>query len=174
MYNLSLFQKMSTLWEQHVFWTRLFLISVAESLSDLEPTRNRLLRNPVDIAAVYRMYYGNDVARVVQDLLTEHLTIGGDIIVALKNGNTELATNLTKKWYENADEMAKAFSSFNPYYDEEELRRMFYNHLQLTTVEVEARLRRDYNADIMAFDRVEKEALQMANYFVMGILKQFG
>ena len=163
--ELNLLEEMNTLWEQHVFWTRLFLISVAESLDDLELTKNRLLRNPKDIASVYRRYYGNDIASRLETLLTEHLVIGGDLIVALKNKNTTLASTLTQKWYQNADEMAEFFSSFNPYYDKEEVRQMFYTHLQLTTDEVTARLRRDFAADIAAFDKIEKEALEMSRYF---------
>ena len=162
---LDLLKEMNTLWEQHVFWTRLFLISVAEDLNDLDLTTKRLLRNPADIAEVYRQYYGDGIAKTVRELITEHLMIGGDLIKALKAGNTALATTLNQKWYKNADDMAEAFSSFNPHYDKEEVRRMFYTHLRLTTEEVAARLRRDYAADIAAFDKVEKEALKMAQYF---------
>lgn len=171
--SMELLQEMNMLWSQHVYWTRLFLISVAENLKDLDATKRRLLRNPSDIANVYRMYYGEDVAKRVEALLTEHLIIGGDLIVALKNGNNMLASELTKKWYKNADDMAEYFSSINPNYNREELRRMFYTHLQLTTEEVAARLRKDYAADIMAFDNVEKEALNMARYFAIGIIRQF-
>jgi len=171
--ELALREELNTLWEQHVFWTRLFLISVAESLKDLEPTKRRLLRNPVDIANVYRRFYGEDIAKRIESLLTDHLAIGGDLIVALKNGNHMLATELTQKWYKNADEMAEFFSSINPNYNKEELRRMLYTHLQLTTLEVTSRLAKDYEADIMAFDRIEKEALEMARYFATGIVRQF-
>lgn len=70
---MNLSDEMNTLWEQHVFWTRLFLISVAENLKDLNETEKRLLRNSVDIANIYRRYYGNSVAQRIQNLLTEHL-----------------------------------------------------------------------------------------------------
>ena len=103
---LNLIREMDTLWEQHVFWTRLFLISVAEDLKDLDVTTKRLLRNPADIAAVYRRYYGEAVARRIQDLITEHLEIGGDLIKALKNGDSASAATLTQKWYRKADERA--------------------------------------------------------------------
>lgn len=81
------------------------------NLADLEPTKARLLKNPKDIADVFRKYYGNNVASTIEKLLTEHLVIGGDIIVALKNGNQKLADELNKKWYKNADDMAVAFKS---------------------------------------------------------------
>lgn len=171
--ELDLIEGMNMLWSQHVYWTRLFLISVAESLNDLDATTKRLLRNPSDIANLYRMYYGENVAKKIEALLTEHLKIGGDLITALKNGNNTLASELTQKWYKNADDMAEFFSSINPNYNKEDLRNMLYTHLQLTTEEVAARLRKDYAADIMAFDKVEQEALDMAKYFADGIIRQF-
>lgn len=164
---------MNTLWEQHVFWTRLLLISIGDNLKDLEPTKRRLLRNSKDIANIYRMYYGDEIGNTVENLLTEHLKIGEDLIMALKNGETEKAKTLEKQWYKNADEIAEALSSFNPYYHKEEVQRMLYRHLELTTKEVSARLKRDYEADIAAFDQVEQEALMMASYFTQGIQNQF-
>ncbi len=148
-------------------WTRMLLISIAENLKDLEATQTRLLRNPKDIADVFRPYYGNNVANEIQRLLTEHLAIGKDLIVALKNKNQEQANLLSTKWYKNADEMADAFSSINPFYLREEVRRMFYSHLKLTTEEVNARLRGDYVADINAYDMVQKEILNMSHFFVV-------
>ena len=50
---------------------------------------------------------------------------------------------------------------------------MLYDHLKLTTDEVSARLKKDYNSDIKAFDMVQKEILKMSNFFVDGIVKQF-
>lgn len=171
--QFNLQRNMDLVWEQHIMWTRMFLISVAESLADLEPTKARLLRNPKDVADVFRKYYGNNVASTIERLLTEHLVIGGDLIVALKNGNQKLADELNTKWYKNADDIAVAFSSINPFYPIETVRKMFYEHLKLTTDEVSARLKKDYNADIRAFDMVQKEILKMSKFFVDGIVKQF-
>lgn len=164
---------MNLVWLEHILWTRLFLISVAESLADLEPTKDRLLQNPKDVADVFRKYYGNNVANTIQRLLTDHLVIGGDLIVALKNGNQKLAQELNTKWYKNADDIAEAFSSINPFYPKEEVRNMLYEHLRLTTAEVAARLKKDYTADIKAYDMVQKEILQMSEFFVNGIVRQF-
>ena len=171
--EVRLLEQMNLVWEQHIMWTRMLLISIAENLKDLEATQTRLLRNPKDIADVFKPYYGNNVANEIQRLLTEHLVIGKDLIVALKNKNQEQANSLSTKWYQNADDMAEAFSSINPFYPKEEVRRMLYEHLRLTTEEVKARLRGDYVADINAYDMVQKEILRMSDFFVNGIVSQF-
>ena len=171
--EVNLLTQMNLVWLEHILWTRMFLIGVAESLNDLEPTKARLLENPRDIANVFKKYYGNNVANTIEKLLTEHLVIGGDLIVALKNGNQKLAQELNTNWYKNADEMADAFSSINPFYPKEEVRHMLYEHLRLTSDEVSKRLKKDYAADIKAYDMVQKEILKMSEFFVNGIVKQF-
>lgn len=69
--------------------------------------------------------------------------------------------------------MAEAFSSINPFYPKEEIRKMLYDHLKLMTEEVNARLRQDYRADIQAYDNVQREILKMSQFFVDGIVRQF-
>ena len=139
----------------------------------LDATQVRLLRNPKDIASIFRRYYGVVVANKIQQLLTEHLTIGKDLIVALKNKKQEQITQLNTKWYQNADEMAEAFSSINQFYPKEEVRKMLYEHLRLTTNEINNRLQGKYAEDINSFDMVQKEILRMSQFFVNGIVKQF-
>ena len=34
---------MDLVWLEHILWTRMLLISIAENLADLEPTRARLM-----------------------------------------------------------------------------------------------------------------------------------
>lgn len=173
MNQVQLLKQMNLVWEQHIMWTRMLLISIVENLKDLEATQTRLLRNPKDIADVFRRFYGNAVANRIQQLLTEHLVIGKELIVALKNKNQEEATKLNTKWYQNADEMAEAFSSINPFYPKEEIRNMLYEHLRLTTNEVNYRLQGNYVEDINSYDMVQKEILKMSQFFVNGIVKQF-
>ena len=173
MNQVQLLKQMNLVWEQHIMWTRMLLISIAENLKDLEATQARLLRNPKDIADVFRRFYGNAVANRIQQLLTEHLTIGKDLIVALKNKSQEEAKRLNTKWYQNADEMAEAFSNINPFYPREEIRNMLYEHLRLTTNEVNNRLQGNYAEDINSYDMVQKEILRMSQFFVNGIVRQF-
>ena len=169
----TLISNMRKAWEQHVYWTRLLLISIAERLKDQSATTARLLQNPKDIADIFANFYNADTAKTIDRLLTEHLQIGAALITALRDNKTSEAENLKRQWYLNADQMADAFSGINPYYNHDELRRMLYTHLDLTTQEVAMRLAGDYPADIKAFDRVEQEALSMADFFSFGIMRQF-
>lgn len=169
----SLIDNMREAWVQHVYWTRMLLISIAERLNDQEAVTARLMRNPKDIANIFGIYYNADTAKAIEQLLTEHLQIGADLITALRDGKSAEAEKLETQWYENADKMAEAFSSINPYFDKNMVREMLYSHLDLTTQEVAMRLAKNYPEDIRAFDQVEQEALSMADYFSSGIMQQF-
>ncbi len=169
----DLINDMRKAWSQHVYWTRMLLISIAERLADLNDVTENLMQNPADIAEVFSEYYPANVARAISKLLSEHLEIGADIITSLRDGKKNEADELNKKWYINADEMAKTFASINPYYKYDALRQMLYNHLDLTTSEIAMRFSKNYPADISAFNTVENEALDMADYFTYGIMNQF-
>jgi len=160
-------------WIQHVYWMRMLLISIAEKLKDQEDVSARLLLNPTDIANIFGVFYTAEQARIIEDLLSEHLQIGTALITALRDGNTAETESLKNQWNINADQMADMFSSINPYFDLEEVRQMLYNHLDLTTQEIMMRLDGNYAADIDAFDQAEQGALLMADYFSAGIIQQF-
>lgn len=171
--QMSLICKMRHVWLQHVYWTRMLLISIADRLGDESAVTERLLQNPNDIARIFAGFYSQDAASTIAQLLTEHLQIGAALITALRDGKTAEADKLSREWYANADKMAEAFAGLNPYYNKEELRRMLYTHLDLTTQEVAKRLARSYPMDIEAFGEVENKALAMADYFSSGLMRQF-
>lgn len=170
---MELNNDMREVWIQHVYWTRMLLISIADRLRDQMAVTNRLLENPKDIAEVFGEFYPEEVTNTITRLLTDHLRIGSAWITAMRDGRTAEAAMLIRQWYENADQMARAFSSINPQYKEDEVREMLYHHLTSTQNEVGARLAGNYNADIQAFDEVEESILEMADYFTSGLVKQF-
>lgn len=170
---MELSQDMRQAWLQHVYWTRMLLISIAERLDDQAAVTARLMKNPEAIAEIYGEFYPPEVAGAIKQLLTEHLGIGGELITAVRDQNQEEVTRLSHLWYENADQIAQMLSAINPQYQYEELRSMLYHHLSLLQKEISARLMGNYEADIQAFDEVEEQAADMADYLAAGLIRQF-
>lgn len=170
---MNLINTFRSLWEQHVEWTRMVIISMAENLPDVNLVTNRLLRNPQDMANVIAQYYGPQNASTFQRLLTEHLSIAADLVNAAKANDTMRAQEAERKWYQNADQIVDFLSSINPYWSKQELHNMFYEHLALTKSEAVERLHKNYANDIALYDRIEALALRMADTFSQGIIRQF-
>lgn len=165
--------RMRMLWEQHATWTRMTIISIAEGLQDLEPTTARLLRNPKDIAALFRPLYGKEVAAELERLLTEHLVLAADLVKASKAGNCMAAAKIERRWYANGDEIAAFLSCINPFWSKSEMTWMWRVHLDLVKAQAVARLKRDYEADIAFYDKGELHLLAMADELTCGIIRQF-
>ncbi|NJD01729.1 MAG: acetylglutamate kinase [Ruminiclostridium sp.] len=161
------------LWEQHVVWTRLAILSMVFNLPDVDLVTNRLLRNPVDFENALKTYYGNAGAKKFADLLTSHLVIASQLVKAAKAGDSNAAADAEKKWYANADEIAAYLGSINPYWSQQDWKTMLYKHLALTKAEAVNMLTKNYSAGISTFDEIEKQALAMADVMSSGIIRQF-
>lgn len=161
------------LWEQHVEWTRMTIISIAADLADEALVTGRLLRNPSDSEMVLRLLYGNEKAARFRSLLREHLVIASELVKAAKAGDSKAAADAERRWYANADEIAAFMNEINPFWSREAFTKMLHTHLALTKSEAVARLSKDYARDIAIYDEIEMQALEMADAMVEGILKQF-
>ena len=149
------------------------IISIAEDLADQDLVTKRLLRNPADIAAVFRPLYGEEVASRFGSLLTDHLVIAAELVKAAKIGKAAAAADAEKRWYANADEIVAFLNCINPYWTRETMTEMWHRHLALTKAEAVARLNKDYAADIALYDEIQKQILTMADEFAAGIFAQF-
>src|SRR5688572_11942105 len=64
---------MRKLWEDHITWTRLYIVSAAASLPDKDATAQRLLRNQEDIGNAIKPYYGAAAGNQLTALLKDHI-----------------------------------------------------------------------------------------------------
>jgi hypothetical protein len=171
--QMNLMNEFRKLWEEHVVWTRLFIISALAGLPDLDVTTKRLLRNPEDFAKVLEIFYGKQKANSFKSLLEEHLKIAASIVENVKQGNEKAAEQYSRLWYANADRIAAFLASMNPYWPEDEWKRLLHDHLRMTADEVTARLKGEYAKDSIIFDMIQEQALAMADTMTAGMIKQF-
>src|SRR5512146_152397 len=165
---------MRQLWEDHITWTRVYIISAAAGLPDADQAAQRLLRNQSDIGDAIKPFYGDAGGASLTALLRGHILTAAKLIGAAKSGDTAAVTAASAQWYANADSIATFLSSANPgNWPAETMRSAMRMHLDLTLKEAVARLHGDWAADIAAYDEVHRHILQMADVLSDGIVKQF-
>ena len=165
---------MRKLWEDHITWTRLYIISAISNLPDKDATAQRLLRNQDDIGNAVASFYGGAAGTALATLLKTHITTAGELIAAAAAHDQVKQADATKRWYKNADEIAEFLSGANPNnWPAPEMKSMMHDHLNLTTTEVVARLQGNWKDDVAAYDKIHAQILGMADMLSRGIEAQF-
>jgi len=172
--ELALRSEMRRLWEDHITWTRLAIISLEAGTPDTEATVARLLRNQTDIGNAIKPYYGNAAGNELTQQLRSHILIAADVIAAAKAGDQTKLADAQTRWTANADQIAATLASVNPrYWKLATMKAEMHMHLKLTTDEAVARLQGDWAADVAAYDKVHNHILHMSDLLADGIVKQF-
>jgi hypothetical protein len=166
--------EMRRLWEDHITWTRPALISLISGSPDTNVTVARLLRNQTDIGNAVKPFYGKAAGNALTGVLRGHILIAADLIAAAKAGDQAKLAEAQSRWELNADDIAALLNRANPrHWSRTALRAMLGEHLRLTTAEVVARLGSNWAADVAAYDKVHRHALQIADTLATGLVRQF-
>jgi hypothetical protein len=172
--SLDFHAAMRKLWEDHITWTRLYIVSAAADLKDKDLVAERLLQNQVDIGDAIKPFYGDDAGTKLATLLKEHITGAVAVLDAAKAGDKAKLDEANKKWYANADEIATFLSTANPKaWPLDEMKMQMKMHLDLTLQEAVDRLGGKFADDIKDYDKVHEHILGLADALSNGIISQF-
>ena len=172
--EMALHQGMRKLWEDHVTWTRLAIISLTTGSPDTEATVGRLLQNQTDIGDAVEPVYGKAAGDALTRELRSHILIAADVVAAAKAGDGAALAEAQARWTANADGIAAMLARANPrHWKPATMKRELRTHLTLTTAEVVARLHGDWNGDVAAYDKVHVHMLHLADLLSEGLVAQF-
>lgn len=160
---------MRGLWEDHIAWTRLFIVSAVDGLADVDATAARLLRNQTEIGDAIKPFFGDAAGTRLTELLNEHILIAGDLLTAAKQGDDKAVASTSKAWYRNGNDIAD-FLAHAGVGDKAALRSMMKGHLDTTLDEAVARLSGDYEAEIAAYDEVRSHIHHMSDALADGVI----
>ncbi len=166
-------QNMRKLWTDHVVWTRMYIMEAVGDQPDAAAAATRLMKNQEDIGNAVATYYGADAGKQLTTLLKEHISIAVDIIKAAKASDKAGQKAGDDRWRQNADQIATFLSKANPNWPKATLVDLMNEHLRTTTDEVVARLTKNWDADVRAFDQVYDHILKMSDAISDGVVKQF-
>jgi hypothetical protein len=165
---------MRKLWEDHVTWTRLYIVSVAAGLPDKDATAQRLLQNQVDIGNSIKPFYGDEAGNKLTALLKEHIMGAVDLLAAAKANDQPKVTAQKARWYGNADDIAAFLAAANPKnWPLADMKSSMKMHLDLTLKEALDRFGGKYPDDVRDYDAVHDHILGLADTLTSGIAAQF-
>ena len=165
---------MRKLWEDHVTWTRLAIISIVDELPDQEATVARLLSNQDDIGNAIAPYYGREAGDRLTALLREHITGAAELLAAAKSGDSGAVERSSAAWYRNGDDVADFLAAANlDAWPKDVLRGMMRTHLDDTLAEATHRMKGEHEAEVRVYDKIHDHILVMADALSDGIAAQF-
>jgi hypothetical protein len=171
--QLQFHDGMRKLWEDHVTWTRLAIVSFVTDNPDLQATVDRLMANQTDIGDAIKPFYGDAAGDHLTTLLKEHISVAVDILSAAKAGDNAGVQSASQRWYDNANEIADFLAGANPNLPQDEMRAMMRGHLDDTLSEAVNQLQGNYAAGVQDYDAIHQHILLMADTLSDAIMQQF-
>ena len=171
--QVAFHDQMRKLWEDHVTWTRLAIVTFADGSGGFSATAGRLLQNQTDLGNAFKPFYGDANGDHLTTLLHDHITIAVELLQAAKAGDTAAFADASARWYANANDIADFLASLNPNWPPDTMRADMKTHLDQTLAEAAHELAGDYGASIADYEAVHAHILAMADTLSDGIMAQF-
>lgn len=159
--------KMIKLWLDHVYWTREFIITKHKKITDI--IVNMLIKNQNDIGSIFETYFPN-TKKSITALLIEHIQITAQYIEYLRENDIK-AKELLNKWYQNADKISAVLSKLLNI-QENEIKSMMYEHINLTNDEIILHLQNKYEEASLKFLEISEQALKMGQILTYAIARK--
>lgn len=160
------------LWNDHVIYIRNAITSILENLDDINFIAVRLDKNQEDIGQLLAPYYGDAAALRLTTMLKEHIAIATDI-VRYKKAARDTA-ELETKWDENIMAIAEFLATLDPSnWPQSAIYAALKEHLTHTMSAINARIEKNYDAEIGIFDLLRSSALVIADAMANGIVDKF-
>ena len=167
--GVDLRQRMRMAWLNHITLVKFYLISFFENLSSQNAWKDAMYKNAEEILAIFAQYYPASAMQRFRKLFMEHLRLTDEVAAGLK-ADPAFSGEAMENWYINAEEIASFLSRQTPAYNETELRKMFYDHLDMERQQMEAYLDGDYETDIEIYLRSQQNMIELADFLASGLL----
>ena len=167
--DVDLRQRMRMAWLNHITLVKFYLISFFENLSGQNAWKDAVYKNAEEILAIFAQYYPASAMQRFRKLFMEHLRLTDEVAAGLK-ADPAFSGAAMENWYINAEEIASFLSRQTPAYNETELRKMFYDHLDMERQQMEAYLDGDYETDIEIYLRSQQNMIELADFLTSGLL----
>ena len=86
--------RMRELWNDHIVYTRNFIVSAAAGTADTAEVAQRLLRNQDEIGEAIKPYYGDQAGTQLASLLRNHIQLAAKTVAAAKGNSVSMQNGM--------------------------------------------------------------------------------
>lgn len=171
---IAFHDQMRKLWEDHVTWTRLAIVTFADGSAGFDATAARLMANQEDIGDAIKPFYGKAAGNRLTALLKDHIGIAVRLLQAAQAGDSDGFEQAKKDWYANANDIADFLAHANPrYWPRAMMRADMRTHLDQTLSEASNELTGQYADSVADYEAIHHHILDMADMLSSGIIRAF-
>jgi hypothetical protein len=168
----AIYVEQRELWEEHVIWTRFFIVESLEARTEHGTAALRLLAHDGEIGAAMAVFFGEEAGAQIARLLSEQAVITSDLVHSLVNDDGAGIQIALAAFSANAHELAAHLASLNAAWSEQELEAMWRTHHALTARQALARLAADWERDAAAYDAIQEHMRDGSDALSAGIVAQ--
>lgn len=156
-------------WRRLVAWTRAYIISRYSGIGSSDETFGRLYLESSDFGDILQIIFGREITEKFAGYINRRTTLIRELINAQQAGNVDAVNENVRLLYENASERAAFMASFNPYWNEAELKGYMEKYIQFTIEQINAFMSGNYHEDIAAYERLVDLTTKMGDSFAQGL-----
>jgi len=159
------------LWLEFVHWTRSLFHSVLRNLPEQGSVGEQLFTKlPMDLSDEFKKYLDEGQLRNFLNISTRLIAYNWQLVNSYKIRDKYSIDMSTAQLHQVADEMAAFFAGVSPFYNEDELKTLLNEYIDLKISEINALLNNDYVLENKIFDKIEDQVIEIGAYIAMGII----
>jgi len=162
-YNTLLRQTKCKVFSDFVFWLYRVVISKSDTLKCEPYAIDRLRLTAIDIGAVFAHHIPQQVATDISTHFDTHINLAIALIDYQAKADLSKIDEYIQKLYSHSHEMTSFFASVNPNYEYDKLRPLMDLHIDLMRVLITARLCSEYSQEIIIFNALHENILNLAD-----------
>lgn len=169
--EVNILLKFQNLWIEIVHWVRSYYHTVFGNLPEQRSIGSRLfVELPTDQYNEFKKYFNEEEAQEFGDISSRFITINWQLANAYKSKDKISMDLITAEYYRMADEFAAFLARVNKYYDEAQLKALFYDHIRHKINEIIALINGDYDLEMKIFGELSDTAASIGIYLALGII----
>jgi hypothetical protein len=169
---MNLINDFRALWSDISVYLRGYIMSATlgnEALANAYSRRTYLI--PEQFKAKLTPFFGPIAGEKVQELVSNMLLNFQLLVKAYINQDEELANSKTIDTYNSINELSQFLSEINPYWGEEQWRKLLSQLLEMGLNELSAIVNGDYDLVLLLMDNTIKQSQMIGDYMAKGLLE---